>query len=694
MDESDLSMLGQAALGYVREGFAVFPLQPSGKTPFPGSRGFKDASRKEADVIRWWTNEPDANIGIATGAVSGGVFAIDVDDGHGGSGHDGSDALEKWESEHGEFPETRASTTGSGGRHILYRCPSGVSVKSAAGLVDFVDVRGDGGYIVAPPSTHPNGNMYAWEDWSAEIADANDSVIELTRNNGAQDSIEFELPEIIHEGERVDTLFRYASSLQSRGNPDKFIISAVHDANVARCKPGPLTEDELKKHVFPALRRYKKGAERKGPAENTVDIERTAKGAPVATIANCVTVLENDPRLAGRFRYNDFSYQKEVVLPLPWEGGEDPRAVTDVDYINFARFLEAEYGFTRIKGMATDAIMAVCDRHRYNPVTAWLDSLEWDGDEHVSLLPSLLGCETNEYNTAVMWLTMLGAVTRAYEPGCKFDYMTVLVGAQGIGKSQFVRLLAHDPEWTTDNFNTINGDEAVEKIRGMWIAEMAELLATKRAKDVEAIKAFITSRSDTIRPKYGRETEQRPRRCIFIGTTNDVHFLTDTTGNRRFLPMECKKPAQEVDPQLFDFTGDYQVEQAWAQVVTRYKKEHPKLMLPAHLEREARSIREQYTEEMPMVGIIEEWLRDRPALTQPGSVAERVCVREIVERCLPEEWRHGDQNRLHNMVIDAMSHVAGWQRLATKKRTKDYGTQRVWVPIRGNVQENVQNVAG
>ena len=685
---SDLSMLGQAALGYVREGFAVFPLCPRDKRPIPGSRGFKDASHDPADIERWWTNEPDANIGIATGAASGGVFVIDVDDGH-TDGDAASAALGEWEAEHGELPETRVSSTGSGGRHILFRCPPGVSIKSAAGVVDHVDVRGDGGYIVAPPSTHPNGNMYAWEDWSADIATANDSALALARNGRAQERKRYVLPEVIPEGTRVTELFRYASSLQENGMLDDQIIISVHDANKARCTK-PLSEEELRREVLTGvISKFPKGEPRGKRGEGQAEVERTSKGSPVASIANCVAVLEGDARLAGRFRYNEFSYTKEVVLPLPWDSGEDPRPVTDVDYINFTRFLEAEYGFARIKSAATDAVIAVCDRERYNPVTTWLDSLEWDGEEHVRDLPALLDCERNEYNTAVMWLTMMGAVYRAYEPGCKMDYMTVLVGAQGIGKSEFVRLLAHDPEWTTDNFNTISGDDGMEKVRGMWIAEMAELLATKRAKDVEAIKAFITSRVDTFRPKYGRETVQRPRRCIFIGTTNDSHFLTDTTGNRRFLPMVCRQPAQVVDPMLFDPRILYEVEQAWAEVVHRYKTEHPPLRLPPHIERIANDMREEFTEEMPLVGIIEEWLDGRWRLTSEGSSDERVCVREIVDKCLADEWKHFDPNKLQNMVIDAMERLPVWVRQPRKMKTRKYGSQRVWIPKRTDKGEIV-----
>lgn len=685
---NDLSMLGQAALGYVKEGLAVFPLKPRSKEPFEGSHGFKDASKRESDIIRWWTNEPDANIGIATGAVSGGVFVVDIDDGH--NDVSGSESLEAWEAENGELPETRESVTGTGGRHLFYRCPPGVAVKSGTGIIPSVDLRGTGGYVVAPPSTHPNGNMYAWEDWAADIATADDTVMQLVKSGRDSESSAFVLPDVIHKGERVDTLFRYAASLSSRGLPDEFIIKAVSDANKARCEPQPLSADELRKEVLNGALKLPDERKREVDTEVTAAIVRGRNNAPVPSIANCVKVLEEDSNLAGHFRYNEFAYQKEIICPVPWDTSEGARAVSDVDYINFAKFLEDSYGFTRIKNMATDALISVCDATRVNPVTEWLDSLKWDGEERVRFLPGLLGCDDTEYNTAVIWLTMLGAVTRAYEPGCKFDYMTVLVGAQGIGKSQFVRLLAHNPEWTTDNFNTISGDDAIEKIRGLWIAEMAELLATKRAKEIESVKAFITSQVDVIRPKYGRETQRRPRRCIFIGTTNDINFLTDTTGNRRFLPLECKQDAQLVDPMLFDDSMADYIGQAWAEVVQRYKSEHPKLQLPRHIEAQAQRMREAYTEEQPLVGIITKYLEDRQHLTRQGGIDERVCVREIIENCIPEDYKHTNTKQLQNAVIVTMNQVADWVRAPEKMKTRKYGAQRVWVP---NVQKNVQNLS-
>lgn len=142
--------LADHAVRYARRGWAVFPLQPGGKAPMT-RRGFQDATTDQARVRRWWGREPAANIGIATGERSG-IAVLDVDD---------HDSLEALECEHGDL-DTLWAVTGSGGMHLLFtRPPDGIR-NSASRVAPGIDVRGDGGYIVAPPSVHPSGSEYRW----------------------------------------------------------------------------------------------------------------------------------------------------------------------------------------------------------------------------------------------------------------------------------------------------------------------------------------------------------------------------------------------------------------------------------------------------------------------------------------------------------------------------------------------------
>lgn len=249
------------AIEYAKRGFAVLPLKHKGKDPiFKG--GFLEATTDLEQIETWWTEKPHANVGIATGEMSGGIAVIDLDI-KPDQGIDGGLALKEWESKHGSFPDTVCVTTGGGGRHLYYKVDKPFSC--ARGIIEGVDVRCNGGYVVAPGSVHSNGNLYEW-DYSPdeiEIAPANSSVYALLELMSADvNNTAFKSPEVIKAGARVDTLFKMTCSLQAKNLSDEAIKAAVRTENAERCQP-PLTEKELEKEVFPALQRYEKGVANK-----------------------------------------------------------------------------------------------------------------------------------------------------------------------------------------------------------------------------------------------------------------------------------------------------------------------------------------------------------------------------------------------------------------------------------------------
>ena len=242
------------ALAYAGMGCAVFPLRPRDKRPAT-ENGCKAATTDKQQIESWWDACPDYNIGIATGSISGGLVVIDldVDEDKGISGYE---SLKDWQRENGELPETWTSITGRGGYHFLYR--DGASNRNRAGLYEGVDIRGEGGYIVAPPSVHPNGRRYEWEQrpGDCEIAQADSRVINFLMGpvpeNGEKQP--FQEPEAIPEGERTSTMIKLIGSLKAKGLDDEAIRAAVQAENDKKCIP-PLTDQELEKTVFPALTR-------------------------------------------------------------------------------------------------------------------------------------------------------------------------------------------------------------------------------------------------------------------------------------------------------------------------------------------------------------------------------------------------------------------------------------------------------
>lgn len=134
----------------------VFPVRYGDKIPLT-MNGVKDATLQQDLINKWWTSNNNANIGIATGWVSG-FIVIDIDEG-------GEESLEQLTEQYGQLPDTIESITGSGGRHILLQYPNDFigTIKNKVNFLPNVDIRGDGGYIVAPPSLHASGNFYEWE---------------------------------------------------------------------------------------------------------------------------------------------------------------------------------------------------------------------------------------------------------------------------------------------------------------------------------------------------------------------------------------------------------------------------------------------------------------------------------------------------------------------------------------------------
>jgi hypothetical protein len=231
---------GTAALDYARRGVPVFPLRPGEKVPFEGSRGFYDATVDEARIREWWGNCPNANIGIPTGPASG-LLVLDVD-------HPaGLDALE---AEYGKLPPTRAHSTGSGGTHLLYRYPdTGERFGNSSGdLPDGYDIRGEGGYIVAPPSR--TQRPYEVLD-DLPLAEPPAGLLEALRrkatpseaagDHGHRAGLSDVSSGPIPEGRRNWTLYRLACSMRARGAGEAEILEVLRRTEVmGELEPGEL----------------------------------------------------------------------------------------------------------------------------------------------------------------------------------------------------------------------------------------------------------------------------------------------------------------------------------------------------------------------------------------------------------------------------------------------------------------------
>ena len=260
-----------------------------------------------------------------------------------------------------------------------------------------------------------------------------------------------------------------------------------------------------------------------------------------------ITALENDPNLRGVVAFCELSNTVQCRRAWPWpyaKAGE----VGNADALLLGKYLTDTYGLPSVsKASLEEAIQTVAFAERFHPIREWMVGLKWDGKRRldkwlvyaIGETPESLPAWIYEYLCLVSRFWLQGMVWRVMQPGCKFDYMPVLEGEGGLRKSTLVEVLAGSEYYSDTPFDMSRGKEAQEQVQGIWLYEAAEMSSMSRA-DVNAIKAFISSKADRYRVAYGSTVEKFPRQCVLVGTTNDDAYLRDRTGNRRFWPIPVR----------------------------------------------------------------------------------------------------------------------------------------------------------
>ena len=465
----------------------------------------------------------------------------------------------------------------------------------------------------------------------------------------------------------------------------------------AMCK---LAVQDTKVSALLNQERYEKATEDfKEDATTTKDTEgwisklqlNSSSGLPLKTIKNVRVVLENDPQLKGRIRLNLFANKLYGIAPLPWELRNKEEGMfewIERDYAGLKGYIESILQFSSDDKIET-ALAQTAAKQAFDPVVDYLESLEWDGNPRLdTLFIDYLGSDDTPYTRAVTRKAFTAAVARAMVPGIKFDNMTVIQGPQGIGKSTLLKKMGKD--WFSDSVNTVEGKEAAELLQGVWIIEIGELGAYSKA-DVRLVKLFLSKCDDQYRAAYAHVTEKHPRRCVFFGTTNDLEYLRDTSGNRRFWPITCmvQKPKKSVFENL-----DNEIDQIWAEAVLRWRLGEP-LYLSQELEKEADKRRAAHMEQDPLQGQIESfieqpipedwgnWSLERRLMFWGGQVTgkiklvprDRVCAIEIWRECLHENKTNIPLQEARR-INAALKLIPGWEKSGTMRFGAGYGIQR------------------
>jgi putative DNA primase/helicase len=420
------------------------------------------------------------------------------------------------------------------------------------------------------------------------------------------------------------------------------------------------------------------------------DLEVDGKGKYLSTAHNINTILRFDPKLRNRFKYNMFDSMQYVTGPLPWREFKGTQRVKGVDFAGLRNYLEVVYGI-KAATVIDDAVALEFERQAFHPIRDYLTSLKWDGRERLDTLAiDFLGADDNIYHREVMRKALVGAVARVMRPGCKFEMVVTFIGVEGAGKSTLIKTLGGP--WFSDSFHTLEGNKAFEQLRGSWLIEMAELAGLKKT-EVESVKHFISKQEDIYRPAFGKVIETYPRQCVFFGTTNEPEFLKGSTGNRRFLPIDCK-PSLRNKNVWDDLTQDY-VDQVWAEAYQRYIAGET-LYLSDKTAALAKSVQQLHTMYDERLGMVEEYVDmllpekwsemepyDRRAyylepIREKGvQQREFISVAEIWCECLGRAREEMDRYKTRE-INDIMKALPGWKHTNKTMHLRYYGKQKVY----------------
>ena len=383
-------------------------------------------------------------------------------------------------------------------------------------------------------------------------------------------------------------------------------------------------------------------------------LARTENGSLIAHMQNVELILGNDERWSGVIAFSAFSSKIVKLRTPPYGGGTGDWG--DIDDIRVMKWLAQQYNLRVKASSVIEAVSVVAHDHAFHPVRNYLNKLEWDRVPRLDTwLNKVMGVAQSGYSAKVGKRWMISAVARVMRPGCKADSVMILEGGQGEGKSTAMSILGGD--WFMDTPFALGDKDGFQAIRGKWIIELGELDSFNKAESTKA-KQFFSASTDTYRESYGRRTNDVPRQCVFVGTTNQDEYLKDATGNRRYWPVACTK----VDLDLLRDMRD----QLWAEAMFCYKADEIWWV--------NRDETVMFSEAQDERFVVDEW--EGPILNwlEESQIGETTSGSEVLASALKLDFGHW--GKPEQMRVGAIMHRLGWRRVRLPALAKS--GQRPW----------------